>query len=161
MQVQQALASENLRAGDPARASHVRIAISTGEVTEDERGDVFGEPVNLAARLEGIAEAGTIYLTETTFLSMNRNEIPTLEVGHRVFKGIPDEVKVFRILDDYVTNARLLTPAELRRVAAPSASAKVGSKGALGSPTDKPPTPKRIMSASARFITPLSGPKTT
>ena len=102
VQVQKALDAQNAGVADPARATHVRVAISTGEVTEDEAGDVFGEPVNLAARLEGIAEAGTIYLTETTFLSMNRNEIPTLEVGHRVFKGIPDEVKVYRILDDYV-----------------------------------------------------------
>lgn len=114
VQVQKALDAANARVADPARATHVRVAISTGEVTEDEAGDVFGEPVNLAARLEGIAEAGTIYLTETTFLSMNRNEIPTLEVGHRVFKGIPDEVKVYRILDDYVARARLLSPAELR-----------------------------------------------
>jgi class 3 adenylate cyclase len=114
VQVQKALDAQNAGVADPARATHVRVAISTGEVTEDEAGDVFGEPVNLAARLEGIAEAGTIYLTETTFLSMNRNEIPTLEVGHRVFKGIPDEVKVYRILDDYVARARLLSPAEMR-----------------------------------------------
>ncbi|MFO0933785.1 MAG: adenylate/guanylate cyclase domain-containing protein [Planctomycetota bacterium] len=126
VQVQKALDAQNARVADPARATHVRVAISTGEVTEDEAGDVFGEPVNLAARLEGIAEAGTIYLTETTFLSMNRNEIPTLEVGHRVFKGIPDEVKVYRILDDYVARARLLSPAEMRhaaRVASASAPA--------------------------------------
>lgn len=116
VQVQKALAAENTRRADPAAATHVRIAISTGEVTVDEHGDVFGEPVNLAARLEDIAEAGTIYLTETTFLSMNRNEIPALEVGHRVFKGIPDEVKVYRILDDFVARARLLSPEEIRSI---------------------------------------------
>lgn len=133
VQVQKALDAENARLADPARATHVRVAISTGEVTEDEGGDVFGEPVNLAARLEGIAEAGTIYLTETTFLSMNRNEIPTLEVGHRVFKGIPTEVKVYRILDDYVARARLLSPGELRHAvrlagatAAPAAASARG-----------------------------------
>lgn len=114
VQVQRALATENARLDDPEKATHVRVAISTGEVTVDDDGDVYGEPVNLAARLEGIAEAGTIYLTETTFLSMNRNEIPTLEVGYRVFKGIPDEVKVYRILDDYVEHARLLSPEEMR-----------------------------------------------
>lgn len=133
VQVQKALDVENARLADPARATHVRVAISTGEVTEDEGGDVFGEPVNLAARLEGIAEAGTIYLTETTFLSMNRNEIPTLEVGHRVFKGIPTEVKVYRILDDYVARARLLSPAELRHAVrlagVPAAAAPAAARG--------------------------------
>src|SRR5687768_13140954 len=64
VQVQRALAEQNASTHDPARATHVRIAISTGEVSVDDDGDVFGEPVNLASRLEGIAEAGTIYLTE-------------------------------------------------------------------------------------------------
>ncbi len=117
VQVQKSLAVENARTEDPTDALLVRIAISTGEVNVDPSGDVFGEPVNLAARLEGIAEAGTIYLTETTFLSMNRNEIPALEVGHRVFKGIPEEVKVYRILDDFISNARVLTVDEIRRIA--------------------------------------------
>jgi len=117
VQVQQALAVENARTPDPEDALLVRIAISTGEVSVDPSGDVFGEPVNLAARLEGIAEAGTIYLTETTFLSMNRNEIPAFEVGLRVFKGIAGEVKVYRILDEFVSNARVLSIDEIRRIA--------------------------------------------
>ena len=132
VQVQKALAAQNAALADPAQATHVRVAISTGEVSEDDDGDVYGEPVNLAARLEGIAEAGTIYLTETTFLSMNRNEIPALEVGHRVFKGIPEEVKVYRILDDFVANARLLSPDEIRRIAHESSAPARGRGGRTG-----------------------------
>src|SRR5262245_31725183 len=132
VQVQKALAAENERLRDPTRATEVRIAVSTGEVSEDADGDVFGDPVNVAARLQSIAEPGTVYLTETTFLSMNRNEVPTLEVGHRVFKGIPDEVKVFRIVDEYVANARLMSLDEIRRVAHAVASTVQGPPGVRG-----------------------------
>src|SRR5262245_2084443 len=130
VQVQKALAAENERLASPAEATQVRIAVSTGEVSEDHDGDVFGEPVNVAARMQSIAEPGTVYLTETTFLSMNRNEIPALEVGHRVFKGIPDEVKVFRIVDEYVANARLMSVDEIRRVAHAVASEVTGAPAA-------------------------------
>jgi class 3 adenylate cyclase len=130
VQVQKALAAENNKLLDPGEMTQVRIAVSTGEVSEDHDGDVFGEPVNVAARLQNIAEPGTVYLTETTFLSMNRNEIPALEVGHRVFKGIPDEVKVYRIVDEYVANARLMSPEEIRRVAHAAASAVSSSPNA-------------------------------
>ena len=75
----------------------VRVAINSGEVTV-KGNDVFGETVNIAARLEGIADAGDIYFTEAVYLSMNKNEIPTAEVGYRHFKGVPDEVKVYKVI---------------------------------------------------------------
>ncbi len=75
----------------------IRVAINTGEVTIKDN-DVFGEAVNIAARLEGIADAGDIYFTESVYLSMNKAEIPTASVGYRHFKGIPEEIKVYKVL---------------------------------------------------------------
>ncbi len=49
----------------------VRVAVNTGEVVERE-GDVFGEAVNIAARIEGITEASEIYFTESVYLAMNK-----------------------------------------------------------------------------------------
>lgn len=77
----------------------VRIAINSGEVTF-KRKDVFGEAVNIAARLEGLAEAGTIYFTESVYLAMNKSEIPTAEIGYKHFKGIPEEIKVYKVLGE-------------------------------------------------------------
>lgn len=74
----------------------VRVAINVGEVRV-EGGDVFGEPVNIAARVEGIAEAGEIYFTEAVHLSMNKAEVPAEEVGAFELKGIPDKVRVYRV----------------------------------------------------------------
>lgn len=78
----------------------VRIAVSSGEVEVSDEGDVFGEAVNLAARIEGITETNQIYFTESVYLAMNKQEVPTSEIGWRRFKGIPEAVKVYRVIQD-------------------------------------------------------------
>jgi class 3 adenylate cyclase len=75
---------------------HVRVAVNMGEVRV-ERGDVFGEPVNIAARVEGIADAGEVLFTEAVHLSMNKAEVPSEERGLFELKGIPEKVRVYRV----------------------------------------------------------------
>lgn len=77
----------------------IRVAINTGDV-ELHDGDVLGEPVNVASRLEAIAEPGEVWFTEAVYLTMNRKEVPTTEIGERTFKGIPRPVRVFKVLSD-------------------------------------------------------------
>lgn len=82
----------------PANAQiEIRVAINTGEVTFDEE-DVYGEAVNITARLQGISEPNEIYFTESTYLSMNKSEVPSSEIGYRFFKGIPERIKIYQVL---------------------------------------------------------------
>lgn len=102
MTVQEVLRQYNATAPERDRLD-VRVAVNIGdvEIVKGEHGDdVFGEAVNLAARLEGIAEAGEVTFTEAVFLTMNRSEVPTAEIGEHTFKGIPKAVKVFRVVYD-------------------------------------------------------------
>jgi class 3 adenylate cyclase len=115
IQVQKQLEVHNQALAEGEAPMCVRIGIATGEVARDDAGDVFGDPVNLASRLQSSADSSAIWLAETTFLSMNKNEVQALEVGARVFKGVPGEVKVYRVLDECITSARALTGAELER----------------------------------------------
>ncbi len=98
MEIQRALLihNENSREEDKLE---VRVAINSGEVSVRDN-DVFGEPVNIAARVEGIAGPNEIYFTEAVYLAMNKNEIPTAEVGHRRLKGISQEIKVYKVLSE-------------------------------------------------------------
>lgn len=96
MEIQRVLNKHNQNASEDDQLQ-VRVAINSGEVTV-KGNDVFGEAVNIAARLEGVAEAGDIYFTESVYLAMNKSEIPTTEVGYRHFKGIPEQVKVYKVL---------------------------------------------------------------
>ncbi|MBI5624711.1 MAG: tetratricopeptide repeat protein [Elusimicrobia bacterium] len=77
----------------------VRIAVNSGEVSVAEDGDVFGSAVNVTARLESAAQAGEVYFTEAVYLTMNRAEVPSREVGCRQFRGVPDKVRIFKVLD--------------------------------------------------------------
>lgn len=113
IQVQKQLELHNQRLPEGGSPMRVRIGIATGEVARDEAGDVFGDPVNLASRLQSSADSSAIWLAETTYLSMNKNEVQALEVGARAFKGVPGEVKVYRVLDTCIATTRPLTEAEL------------------------------------------------
>jgi class 3 adenylate cyclase len=92
--IQDALWAYN-RAAAPEKQLHVRVAINVGEV-RIEGNDVFGEPVNIAARVEGLAEADEVTFTEAVYLSMNRAEVPSEELGRFELKGIPEPVRVFK-----------------------------------------------------------------
>ncbi len=98
LEMQSTLAGWNA-ARDASDRITIRVALSAGEV-EERDSDVFGEAVNIAARLEGVTEAGEVWFTDAVYLSMNKAEVPSSEVGHRRFKGIPEPVKVYRAIDD-------------------------------------------------------------
>src|SRR6476646_8671578 len=68
--VQDALAQHKEGKTEPDRVE-VRIAINTGEVNLADN-DIFGEPVNITARIEGVAQAGEVFFTEAVYLAMNK-----------------------------------------------------------------------------------------
>jgi class 3 adenylate cyclase len=75
---------------------HVRVAINIGEVRVY-KGDVFGEPVNIASRLEGITKPGEVLFTEAIYSTMNKAEIPAEDLGQRQLRGIADQVRVYHV----------------------------------------------------------------
>jgi class 3 adenylate cyclase len=74
----------------------VRVGIHLGEVRLL-RGDVFGEPVNIAARIEAQCGPGEVLFGESVWLSMNRAEVKAEDVGERLLKGVPEPVRLFRL----------------------------------------------------------------
>ncbi len=95
MAIQDRLWQYNRNALDTERLD-VRVAINAGEVRL-EANDVFGEPVNIASRVEGLADAGEVFFTEAVYLVMNKAEVPSEEVGAFELKGIPGKIRVFRV----------------------------------------------------------------
>lgn len=87
------------RAASADEKIDIRVAINTGEVSLV-GSDVFGDPVNVASRVEGITEAGEVWFTEATYLAMNKQEVPTSIVGEFKLKGVPEAIRVYRGLVD-------------------------------------------------------------
>jgi len=85
----------------------VRVALNVGEVRL-ESDDVFGEAVNIAARVEELTPPGEIYLTGVVYLSMNKAEVAAEHIGEQMLKGVPEAVRLFRVPQHKLSR---LTPA--------------------------------------------------
>ena len=77
----------------------IRAAVNSGEVMLEE-GDVYGEAVNIASRVQNVAAPNEVYFTESTYLSMNKSEVPSSEIGYRILKGIPQKIKLYKVLKE-------------------------------------------------------------
>ena len=73
-----------------------RVGIHLGEVRLS-RGDVFGEPVNIAARIEALCGPGEVLFGESVWLSMNRAEVEAEDAGDRALKGVPEPVRLYKL----------------------------------------------------------------
>lgn len=75
-----------------------RIGINVGDVMVD-NGDLFGDGVNVAARLEGLAEKGGICISGSTFEQVkNKLSIAFDDIGPQSVKNIPEPVPAFRLV---------------------------------------------------------------
>ncbi len=103
MAVQDRLWEYDRRAPEAERIE-IRIAVSLGEV-RIARGDVFGDAVNLASRVQGEARGGEIWFTEGVYWTLDRDHVSFEEVGYRALKGIADKVRLFRVTPGGTTGA--------------------------------------------------------
>src|SRR3982075_4249715 len=77
-----------------------RIGVNLGDVII-ETDDVYGDGVNVAARLEGIADPGQVYISGGIYEQIKHKLVCGYEsLGDRKVKNITDPVRVYRVLPD-------------------------------------------------------------
>ena len=92
--VQESLRTRNL-AYPPSRQMNFRIGITIGDVVERD-GDLLGDGVNIAARLEGIAPVGGICISRAVHEQVaNKLSVPFADIGEQQVKNIPTPVHAF------------------------------------------------------------------
>jgi adenylate cyclase len=75
-----------------------RIGIHLGDVIEESDGDLMGDGVNIAARLEGIAAPGAICLSEDAYRQVKgRLDLAVSDLGPTQLKNIADPVRVYSL----------------------------------------------------------------
>jgi adenylate cyclase len=95
--IQLAMASANLNIAASKRIE-LRIGIHVGDIISDD-GDIFGEGVNIAARLEGIADPGGICVSARVQEDVEgRLDVVFKDGGEQQLKNIARPVRVYRIL---------------------------------------------------------------
>ena len=75
----------------------IRIGINVGDIIIDE-GDIYGDGVNIAARIEAIAEAGGISISEDAWRQVQgKVEANFVDAGEHSLKNIARPVRVYRL----------------------------------------------------------------
>jgi formylglycine-generating enzyme required for sulfatase activity/class 3 adenylate cyclase len=83
-----------------------RIGVNLGDVII-EADDVYGDGVNIATRLEGIAEPGEVYISGGIYEQIKHKLVCGYEsLGDRKVKNITDAVRVYRVLPDAAAHNR-------------------------------------------------------
>ena len=97
IEVQDGMAERNAGV-PPERRIEFRIGIHLGDVVEESDGDLMGEGINIAARLEGIAEPGGISVSEDVYRQVRaRLEVNFVDVGEHSLKNIATPMRVYRV----------------------------------------------------------------
>jgi class 3 adenylate cyclase len=95
--IQESLRTRNLAYPDSRQMSY-RIGIGIGDVVERE-GDLLGDGVNIAARLESLAEAGGICISRAVHEQVtNKLSARFVDIGARKVKNIPEPVHAYLVV---------------------------------------------------------------
>ena len=98
IEVQNSMVERNARL-PPERRIQLRVGIHLGDVVEESDGDLMGDGVNIAARLEGIAEPGAICLSEDAYRQVrDRLTMDYVDIGEKELKNIIRPVRAYAVL---------------------------------------------------------------
>jgi TolB-like protein/class 3 adenylate cyclase/Flp pilus assembly protein TadD len=82
----------------PERRIEFRVGIHLGDVVEESDGDLMGDGVNIAARLEGIAKPGAICLSEDAYRQVKgRLDLIVNDLGQTELKNIAEPIRVYSL----------------------------------------------------------------
>src|SRR5271169_1141260 len=82
----------------PERRIEFRVGIHLGDVVEEADGDLMGDGVNIAARLESICQPGAICLSEDAYRQVKgRLDLAVSDLGPTQLKNIVDPVRVYSL----------------------------------------------------------------
>ena len=135
--VQQALQAHNADL-PPHRVMAFRMGINLGDVVRQGK-RIYGTSVNIAARLESLAEAGGIHISGAVYDQVaSKLNLPYVYLGEQLLKNIAQPVRVYRI--DMPAGTRSLTvyrgggaePGLRRLIAASPRRLGAGAGGLLG-----------------------------
>jgi adenylate cyclase len=82
----------------PERRIEFRVGVHLGDVVEEADGDLMGDGVNIAARLEGICEPGAICLSEDAYRQVKgRLDLKVSDLGPTQLKNIAEPIRVYSL----------------------------------------------------------------
>ena len=106
----------------PEKRIEFRVGVHLGDVVEESDGDLMGDGVNIAARLEGIAKPGAICLSEDAYRQVKgRLDLKVSDLGLTQLKNIAEPVRVYALEVGAQADAKVATPGGPAQLSAASA----------------------------------------
>ena len=97
IEVQRAMVERNTEVA-PDKRIEFRIGIHLGDVVEETDGDLMGDGVNIAARLEGVAKPGAICLSEDAYRQVSgRLDMAVTDLGPTQLKNIERPIRAYSL----------------------------------------------------------------
>jgi TolB-like protein/class 3 adenylate cyclase/tetratricopeptide (TPR) repeat protein len=97
IEIQNAMVERNAGVPEDRRVEY-RIGVHVGDVVEESDGDLMGDGINIAARLEGICKPGCICLSEDAFHQVKgRLDFAVTDLGPTQLKNISGPVRVYSL----------------------------------------------------------------
>ena len=97
IEVQRAMVERNAEVAADKRIEF-RLGIHLGDVVEESDGDLMGDGVNIAARLEGVCEPGAICLSEDAYRQVKgRLDLAVYDLGPTQLKNIAEPIRVYSL----------------------------------------------------------------
>ena len=94
--IQQAMAERNAGVPEPRRIEF-RIGINVGDIIAD-GGDIYGDGVNIAARVEAQATAGGVCLSDNAYQQIKgKLALEVSDMGEQALKNIPQPVRLYSV----------------------------------------------------------------
>ena len=97
IELQRAMVERNAGVA-PDKRIEFRIGIHVGDVVEESDGDLMGDGVNIAARLEGVAKPGGICISDDAFRQVkSRLDLAVIDLGPTQLKNIAEPIRVYSL----------------------------------------------------------------
>src|SRR5271166_2596246 len=110
IEIQRAMVERNAEVA-PDKRIEFRIGIHLGDVVEESDGDLMGDGVNIAARLQGVAKPGGICISEQAYWQVKgRLDLPVTDLGPTQLKNIAEPIRVYSLQVGAAAQAKPLAP---------------------------------------------------
>jgi TolB-like protein/class 3 adenylate cyclase len=142
--VQRGMVERNAGAPQEERITF-RIGVNLGDIIVED-GDIHGDGVNIAARLEGIADPGGICISEDAFRQVRgKVDAEFDDIGEQNLKNIARPLRVYRVRSDItaLTHPARWAGSRLSRNAGEGAERREAGEGGLLSPPTALPLPDK------------------
>ena len=99
VEIQTMLSERNAELSEDRRMQF-RIGVNLGDIIEKEDGTVYGDGVNIAARMEALADPGGVTLSDDAYRQVRAKlEVTFEDMGDQDVKNIAEPIRAFRMID--------------------------------------------------------------